>query len=327
MNSDKNKEEILDDILLIDADFSEINEFASEDESNVSEERINAVNEEVTHIEDKNIENRNHNVDFIHVKDSNYNNNTVVANEFIWIKFFKKGKLPCSDLKMEIFDYMIKKNNLNVNGLFFRDDLDVLVEVQVNSSLKSFLICIYEERLGSKVLKKKSIRNIVNICDGKFSVVIGNQIMCLVIAHNYDLYYLPCKSTVSGFGLSNGEIINIYTEYFYVDQRFSVYEAFLLIQEELLHNMKFLVGMRLERGEEDVNEGWIRFSISQSNLNIDILKTLKKFFSVIHFSGVTMHLLLNSKAENIVAAHNELCFNGDMKIVANNDLIYPKLTL
>lgn len=300
-----------EDILQIDSDFQDL---LSDDESSGDFVKI---------ISDH--ENSENNVpvnsDLVPELD---NPEPIESIEIIWLKFFRKGKLSCADLKHKLLDFLVNKKNFKLNGLFFRDDLDVLVEVLLDNSLREFLINIYEERLGSKVLKKKSIQNIVKLCDGKFSLVIDEKIILFNIAHNYDLYYFPCKSMVSKYGLSNGDILNIFTEKFVVDIRFSVYEAFLLIQEELPVNMNYFVGMRLERSEDNINEGWIRFSIIHKKLNISVLEKLKKIFSVINFSSVTMHLISTTKAGITLSAHNNLNINDDMTFLTTVDLIYPR---
>ncbi|KAL7051215.1 hypothetical protein ACKWTF_004387 [Chironomus riparius] len=289
-----------DDILEINAD---INDILSEDETAC----IEVINSEV-----------------IPLDKASQDDLKLAPKEFVWLKFFRKGNLSCSNLRMEILRYLATEIKLKMNGFFFRDDVNVLVEVEVDSAFKRYLATIYEERLGNKVLKKKSIHNIINICDGKFSVIINNHVICLTLLTNSDVILLPCKSLTVPFGLSSGEVLNVVSAGFIVDNRFSVHETFLLIHEELKHNMNFFIGMRLVTCTENSEESCIRFSVRHPYLNTEVLSKLKKIFSVVHFSFTTMHLLPVHKAEYIESVCYSLRINDDLKIITNDDAIYPK---
>ncbi|KAL7046650.1 hypothetical protein ACKWTF_002674 [Chironomus riparius] len=122
----------------------------------------------------------------------------------------------------------------------------------------------------------------------------------------------------------SGEVLNVVSAGFIVDNRFSVHETFLLIHEELKHNMNFFIGMRLVTCTENSEESCIRFSVRHPYLNTEVLSKLKKIFSVVHFSFTTMHLLPVHKAEYIESVCYSLRINDDLKIITNDDAIYPK---
>jgi hypothetical protein len=238
--------------------------------------------------------------------------------EFVWLKFFRKGKISCLELRDDLLKFLALEAKLIFNGIFFKDYSDVLVEVEVNDSLRSYLRKIYEERLGSKVLKKRAISDIVKLCDGKFSIIVKSQLMFLVILHKVNLVLLPCMSLSTPYGLSNGSLINVETEGFIVDKRFSIYETFLLIQDECNNNFNYFVGMILEKSEVDSEKSFVRFSIKHDCLNNEILVILKKIFCKIYFSRYTIHLL----PETCVEANgvNALNFNSNL---SGKDLMYP----
>ena len=259
----------------------------------------------------------------IHVESENQINLQRAPKEFLWLKFFRKGNLSCADLRSDLLSFLAFELKLKLNGLFFQDDVSVLVEVEVDNSLKSYLRSIYEERLGNKILKKKSIQNIVKICDGKFSVIVNNHLICLTLLHHFDAVLLPCKSLTFPFGLSSGEVVNIQSKSFIVDKRFTLYEAFLLIQEELVHNMFFFIGMRLMTCDDNTEEACMRFSVRHIYLNVKVLSKLKKIFSVLHFACTTMHLLPIHKVEDIKSACESMRMNDDLTSIISDDLIYP----
>ena len=166
---------------------------------------------------------------------------------------------------------------LNINGLFFKNDSDVLVEVVVDDCLKSHLIAIYEERLGTKILKNKPINNIIKLCDGKFSRVVNNDVMFFVILSNVKTILFPCKSLVFPFGLSNSEIINMESDSFIVDERFSVYETFSLLKEEIGESFfECFIGMKMELCDEFSNTTHIRISLRHKSITLNFLNKLKK---------------------------------------------------
>jgi hypothetical protein len=252
--------------------------------------------------------------------------NNLKLNEFVWLKFFRKGKLSLSGIYDELLNYLINGANLCINGLFFKDDSDVLVEVIVDGNLKSYLLSIYEERLGTKILKNKSIANIVELCDGKFSKVINNLVVFFAILSDVKANLLPCKFSKLPYGLSNCEVISIESEGFEVDERFSVYETFSLIKEEIAGCFyDCFIGMRLEFCDETLNTARIRMSMKHEYLSVSILSKLKKIFGKIFFSAFTIHVFPINRFEEICQNFSELHAAKESILLAN-DLIYPKKT-
>ena len=264
--------------------------------------------------------------DFISDDDQvNVTQNEIVINhkrnERIWIKFFRKGKVSLIDLRDDLLKMLISIYSLNIDGIFFVDDSSVLVEVELNDSARNYLLFIYEERLGNKVVKNKSIKNIVKLCDGKFSIIINNTVIFLVILPGTETIYMPCKSSSFPYGLSNGKIINLQSSCFVVDKRFSIYECLLTLQGELDNNLDCFVGIRLELDNESENTSRIRFSLKHEQLSNNFLIKLKKIFGMMSFSQTTIHLLPAFR-ENFTVNCNKQLVNFDSNL-SSIDLIYP----
>ena len=196
--------------------------------------------------------------------------------------------------------------------------------MEVDSSLKNYLLSIYEERLGNKVLKRRSISNITKICDGKFPLIVDGQIIFMVVLNNYNKTFFLCKSSTSLYGPVNGKILNIETMSFFVDIRFSVFKTFLLIQEELKNNFQFFVGIILEKSKEYDEKSSLRFSLRHEYLNTEVLKIMKKIFRPVRFSSTTMHLLSMNQVDQIMAIDKESPINVFLTCLIKNDEIYPK---
>ena len=245
-----------------------------------------------------------------------------VRNESIWFKFFRKGKTSLIDIRDDLLRILANVYCVKINGIYFVDNSVVLVEVEMNSSSRNFILFIHEERLGNKIVNRNSIKDIAKLCDGKFSMSISNVVLFLVILPRTKLIYIPCKTFSLPFGLSNGELINIETSCFFVDERFNVYECLLTLQGELDNNLDCFIGIRLELHNEADNTSRLRLSLKLGQLSNTFLNKLKKIFGMTHFSPTTIHLLPSINDTSNESGSNQLLdFNP---YLANVDLIYPQ---
>ena len=242
-------------------------------------------------------------------------------NERIWLKFFRKGKASVLELRDDLLKLLVHVYNLTIDGIFFVDQSIVLVEMVLDNSARNFLLFIYEERLGNKIVKKKPINKIEQLCDGKFFIPINNTVLSLVILLKTNLIRIPCKSHASLYGLSNGGVINLESESFYVDKRFNVYECLLTLQGELNNNLDCFIGILLEVVDEIGNFSRLIFSFKLGLMSNTLLIKLKKIFGTMYFSSSTIHLLpINDSASNSGNCDLFLEFNSS---TAFADSLYP----
>jgi hypothetical protein len=213
------------------------------------------------------------------------------CNEKVWLKFFRKGKVSIIEYRDELLKMLVTIYGLKIDGIFFVDNSSVLVEVVLDNSAKNYFVFIYEERLGNKMVKSKSINNIVNLCDGKFSLTISNVVMFLVFLPRTSTIHISCASSTYPYGLCNGKIINLESSCFIVDVRFNIYECLLTLQGELINSMNCFVGLRLEASSESNDMFKIRFSLKHECLTSNFLIALKKIFGTMFFSLDTFHLV------------------------------------
>ncbi|CAG9799442.1 unnamed protein product [Chironomus riparius] len=245
-----------------------------------------------------------------------------VINEKIWLKFFRKGKVSLRDIRDDLLRILVKVYGVSINGIYLVDNSVVLVEIEVDSSSKNFLLFIYEERLGNKIVNRKSFNDTTKFCDGKFSMSINNVVLFLVVLSRTRLIYIPCKTCSLPFGLSNGEVINIETSSFFVDERFNVYECLLALQGELDIFSDCLIGIRMELDSVAEKSSRIRFSLKLGQLSNTVLMKLKKFFGMTHFSPTTLHLLPSINDASSESSSIQLPDFGPC--LMNADLLYPR---
>lgn len=249
--------------------------------------------------------------------------NTVPVNTFM-MKVFRKGNLPIKDYCDELLSFLVNDVKLDVRGMFFKATSCVLVEVVLNSSAKSYLISIYEERLGSRVLKKKSLANIIKLCDGKFPLIVKDCVMFLVIFSNINSTLLPCRTSFDPYGLSNGDMMNILADNLQICKDFSFYDLFVAIQKDSLRNNCFN-GMRIENFSTDPTVYSLRIIINRQAISNELLIKLKSAYGQISFSGDTLHFFPSHLSNDIANKFISKTLEEGLQLIVSDDLIYAGL--
>ncbi|KAL7024442.1 hypothetical protein ACKWTF_013041 [Chironomus riparius] len=246
------------------------------------------------------------------------------SNSSVLLKIIRKGKLPVDKYREKILKYYNDSVKLNVTGFFFNDSSSALVEVQIDNSLKSYLIRIYEDRLGRKLLNQKSVDNIINICDGKFPLLIENSLLFLVIIPNVKFVNLSCKSSHALYGFHNGNIYNLLLGKFKISDRITMHEIYTALQNIFSSKFNVIFGLKFQSCA-DSSSYCARIIINNDGFSGRILSDLNKTFGMPRFSSETVHAFLVKDATEIQNKFSSSSASESVTLLSKIDLISAEL--
>lgn len=237
----------------------------------------------------------------------------------VLLKFYTKGsqKLPGY---AELVEFLTDEVKLSICGISFKSKA-VLFEISYSNHLENWLVKLFEERSSNIKLTADGQQNILNICKGKFSMLINHRLVFLVMIPNSTAITFPCQEHTEPYGFSNGDIINL-SAFSLKEEPSAILINFLKYFSDLNYmEVSLIYGIRLEWNEDSDTHN-LRFLIKRSNLCERLLKTLKDAFKSISFLSETFHIIpiiLKTRIDTKLANGHE--FSDVLNLVISNDLI------
>ena len=256
---------------------------------------------------------------------SSHSNGVGCCNSSILLKVIRKGMLPVDKYREGILKHFIDSVKLNIIGFYFNDSSSALVEVEIDNSLKSYLVSIYEDRLGRKLLNGKSVDNIIEICDGKFPLLIENSFLFMLVIPNMKFINLPCKSSHALYGLHNGNMCNLLLGKFEDIDRINMFDLYAVVHKIFSQKLCHVVGLKYQSCVVDSSSFCARILVNILGLSERILCDLHNTFGITIFSSDTLHAFSMKDADEIQNKFFSVSASESVALLGNMDLFSTEL--
>ncbi|CAG9798027.1 unnamed protein product [Chironomus riparius] len=226
--------------------------------------------------------------------DAKYLNSEVVV-----LKFINKNGSKIISFTGSIHK-LLMDNNVKIKGIYWKGDYTCLIEVLLTDFLEIFLIALVGARNNSRTVSDKTKKDILKNCFGKFSIILLNEIICMIVVPHISEKLIECKSTYYPFGHCTGNVINLITNCLKESPELIVKK----IIKELNNGNKLIeiYGYHIEcSGKSDYA---LRFFIKTSSINNNVMRSLNAAFGSLSFCSSTLHLIPEVKSSEFSNAMN-----------------------
>ena len=237
------------------------------------------------------------------------------------IKFITKGLTKASELYLDAANFLIVNAKTEIYGFHVKDIHTFLFEVALNQDFESWLVSLFEERQGGRPLLEKSRKNILKIIDGKFHAIVNGKLLNFVVLPLVKPVEIPCNSSISTYGLANGDCINIFAGSFKTNVNGLLLD---IMHRSFAGDSLFkdkICGFRVEHFDDKTSLR-IRVVMKISNVSDEFLKFLRINFNSVYFSSTTIHYPTTKMLENNnITADSQTDLAHNREIVLKNDIL------
>jgi hypothetical protein len=252
-----------------------------------------------------------------------YKNGTNDSLSTIFLKFVPPG-LSTTNLTSIVHDIngLLRKNDIQVLGLYFKRQKSVLIEVVLNGSTKNWLIQLFEERNSVSIKNAQRRKKILDLCFGKFKIIIQDAIFSLVVISGTACVTVPCCTSVPPYGAGNGDIVNIIAGKL-ADNPSQIIQNFIAASnsDPFLPADK-IAGVRVEPHLDYSSYFSLRIILTSSSLSAELLSKLNSIYRQVAFCSVTLHVIPKLLSDGYNSAISD---GRDVKslarIILKNDIL------
>ncbi|CAG9807489.1 unnamed protein product [Chironomus riparius] len=209
-----------------------------------------------------------------------------VKSDIVILKFINKNESKISSFIGSIHKLLSEKN-IVIKGFYIKGEHTCLIEVLLTSFLENWLATLVGARNNSRILSDKAKKGILSNAFGKFSIVLMNEIIYMIVVPYINDKLIDCQSSHYPYGLCNGNIINLKANCIRENSELVIQK----IVNELTNGVKFekIEGVRVENSS--LTELSVRFIVKTQHMTDSLIRSLSLVFGSLTFCPSTLHFI------------------------------------